>query len=192
MWKCRQSRFTDCESLPCTLQASNFLHFSVSANSTRSFHSCRTELRVKSNENAESVAVVNCCHILMGLLCEVVLRYALKLQVWNITSTCEVWDCSNGSALVARRLRYVTACRLVSLGISSKLCVSGSNSPRIISLALVHACRWRRERLPRCPEPLNRTTRRQKQKTNLKHDDAACDTYLLFSELLLMCAFSCL
>jgi len=104
------------------------------------------------------------------------------------TSACEVWGCASGSALVARSLRYVMACRWVSSDISSRLCVSGSNSPRIISLALLHACRWRHWRPARCPEPPNHTTRRQKRKTNLKLD-AACDAYLLFSELFIICAF---
>lgn len=78
-----QSRITEYEDLPCALQASNLLHFSVSATSAMSFHSCCTKLRVKSSGIVEGVSVVNCRHVLMGL-CVVVLRYALKLQVWNV------------------------------------------------------------------------------------------------------------
>jgi hypothetical protein len=136
MSKYRQSRFTDCESLPCALQASNLLHFSVSANSTSSFHSC-AKLRVKSSENVESVAVVNCCHVLKGL-CDVVLRYALKLQVCIMyLSLRDVRLCQRFSSCGPQ----VAVRDGLSLDISIKLCVSGSNSPRIISLALLHVCR---------------------------------------------------
>jgi len=85
----------------------------VSANSTRSFRSC-SNLRVKSCENVANLAIVSCCHVLTGL-CEVVLRYALKLQVWNMYRTqLARYETVSGSALAARRLRYVPACRWVS------------------------------------------------------------------------------
>lgn len=126
--KYRHSRFTDCESLPCTSQASNcsiFLFQRIQPGA-----STVVLLRVKSSENVESVAVVNCCHLLMGL-CEVVLRYALKLQIWNMR-LCQRFSSCGPQVAVRDSL---------SLDISSKLCVSGSNSPGIISVALLHACR---------------------------------------------------